>query len=402
MVSSSAPSKGLVFLLAVAVGVIAANLYYAQPLVALISQALGLAPTAAGLVVTLTQIGYGLGVLLVVPLGDIVENRRLVLAQIGLTVLGLCGLAFATELVPYFIAAFATGLGASTVQVIVPYSAHLVSEENRGRMVGSLMSGLMVGIMMSRPIASFLTDLFSWHAVFILSAAMMVLLGATLYRLLPARVPSTRGIPYSKLLGSMIHLFLESSLLRRRAIYQACVFGSFCVFWTASPLLLASPEYHFSQTQIALFALVGVAGAVAAPFAGRAADRGHGQIATAIALLASAFSFLLGLLFPPGSLAALIALVFSAVLLDAGTSSNLVLGQRAIFALAPEKRSRLNALYIATIFVGGASGSALGAWAYSTGGWKLTAWCGFLLPAIAFLCFLTEKWGRAPDSRARR
>lgn len=150
---SVAPSRRLVFLLATAVGVTAANLYYAQPLVALISRSLGLAPSAAGLVVTLTQIGYGLGVLLVVPLGDIVENRRLILTQIGLTVLGLLGLAFATEVIPYFIAAFATGLGASCVQMIVPYSAHLVPEKSRGRMVGSMMSGLMVGIMLSRPVA---------------------------------------------------------------------------------------------------------------------------------------------------------------------------------------------------------------------------------------------------------
>lgn len=395
------PSRGLVFMLAAAVGITAANLYYAQPLVALISHALGLSPGAAGLVVTLTQVGYGLGVLLVVPLGDIVENRRLVLTMIGLTVLGLLGLAFATDLIPYFAAAFATGLGASTVQVIVPYSAHLVPEEKRGQMVGSLMSGLMTGIMLSRPIASFLTDLFSWHAVFVLSAVMMTGLGFTLYKLLPPRQPVHNGIRYGTLLGSMIQMFLMIPILRRRAIYQAFVFGAFCLFWTATPLLLLSPEYHFSQTQIALYALVGVAGAVSAPFAGRAADRGLGQAATAIALISCSLAFLLSHIFTPGSLGAIVFLVISAILLDAGVSANLVLGQRAIFALPAEHRSRLNALYIATIFVGGASGSALGAWAYSRGGWSLTTWCGFLLPAAALAYFLTEYLGATKSASAR-
>lgn len=386
-----APPRKLVFLLATAVGVTAANLYYAQPLVAQISHALGLSPSLAGLVVTLTQVGYGLGVLLVVPLGDVTENRRLVLCQIAFTVMGLLGLAFATDTFTYFLAAFLTGMGASTVQVIVPYSAHLVSEENRGRMVGSLMSGLMIGIMLSRPIASFLTDLISWHAVFVVSAVMMSLLGVVLYRMLPSRMPASMGLSYKKLLGSMTHLMIEVPILRRRAIYQAFIFGAFCLFWTASPLYLANSEFHFSQMQIAIFALVGVAGAISAPFAGRAADRGLGQLATTLALSGASLSFLLSLLLPAGTWGALLLLVASAILLDAGVSANLVLGQRAIFGLHPENRSRLNALYIATIFVGGAAGSALGAWAYAHGGWHLVTLCGFCLPAAALAYFWTER-----------
>ena len=197
-------------------------------------------------------------------------------------------------------------------------------------------------------------------------------------------------MPYPQLLLSMLRLFVSTPLLRRRAIYQAFVFSAFCLFWTASPLLLSSPAFHLSQIGIAIFALVGVAGAVSAPFAGRAADRGHLRAATTLALLSCSASFVLGFLFPPGSLAALGALVASAILLDAGVSANLVLGQRAIFSLAPELRSRLNALYIATIFVGGASGSALAAWSFAVGGWHLTAACGLALPLCAFAYFITE------------
>ena len=386
-------TRGLVFLLATAVGVIAANLYYAQPLVGIISRALGLTPETAGLVVTLTQAGYGIGVLLIVPLGDIAESRRLIMAMIGIAVMGLLGLAYVTQMIPYFIAAFATGLGASTVQIIMPYAAHFAPDESRGQVVGRLTSGLMIGIMLSRPIASLLTDLFSWHAVFVLSACLMTVLGIVLYKLLPPRPPSNEDIHYRHLVMSMIHLFLNTKILRRRAIYQAFLFGSFCLFWTATPLLLAGPDFQFSQTAIAIFALVGVSGAISAPFTGKAADRGWSRGATAAAMIASSASFLIGHFFATKqSSYSVLGLVFAAILLDAGITANLVLGQRAIFTLEAQYRSRLNGLYIATIFIGGSAGSALGAWAYANGGWALTSWVGFAMPACALLYFLTENF----------
>lgn len=384
-------TQGLVVLLATAIGVIAANLYYAQPLVALISQSLGLAPEAAGLVVTLTQMGYGMGVLFIVPLGDIVETRKLLLSVMVLGVCGLMGLAFVSHPLPYFIAAFATGLGTSGVQIIMPYGAHFASDDRRGHVVGSMTSGLMIGIMLSRPVASLVSEWFGWHAVFVTAAVLMTLIAGILFRILPPRPPVIRDLHYTALLKSMAHLFTSLSVLRRRAIYQAFIFGAFCLFWTASPLLLLGPEFHLSQTAVAIFALVGVAGAVSAPFAGKAADRGFSRMATAIAMIVCMLSFLLSHMFAPGSMTALLALVLSAILLDAGVSANLVLGQRAIFALDAGLRSRLNGLYIATIFIGGASGSALGAWAYARGGWWLTSWVGFTMPALAFLFFLTEK-----------
>lgn len=385
--SLSAP---LTVLLGLAVGITVANLYYAQPLIALISSALTLDPAASGLILTLTQIGYGLGVLFIVPLGDLTENKRLILTMIGITVLGVLGLALSESIIPYFAAALLTGIGASAVQIIVPYAAGLTGEADRGRVVGNLMSGLMLGIMLSRPTASLLTDLFSWHAVFYLSAGLMIFLMGTLSLTLPKRSPPPLNMGYTKLIASMAHLFTTISLLRRRSIYQAFIFGAFCLFWTAVPLYLAGPAFHMSQTGIALFALAGVAGAVSAPFAGRLADRGYSNTATTIALLSASFSFLVPHLFPEGSTLALTPLVFSAILLDAGVSANLVVGQRAIFNLKPEYRSRLNGLYIATIFVGGGVGSSLGAWSYSHGGWMWTSWVGFLMPLAALLYFFSE------------
>ncbi len=384
-------TQGLVVLLASAIAVIAANLYYAQPLITLISASLGMPPEAAGLVVTLTQMGYGMGVLFIVPLGDIVETRRLLLSAMVLAIFGLMGLAFVTHMVPYFIAAFATGLGTSAVQIIMPYGAHFASNEQRGQVIGSMTSGLMIGIMLSRPVASLISEWLGWHAVFIVAAAMMTIIAIILYRVLPPRHPVNKDLRYGKLLKSMATLFATVTVLRRRAIYQGFLFGAFCLFWTTSPMLLLGPDFHLSQVAVAVFALVGVSGAVSAPYAGKAADRGHSRMATMIAMIGCMLAFLLNFIFAPGSVASLVALVITAIALDAGITANLVLGQRAIFALDAGLRSRLNGLYIATIFIGGASGSALGAWAYAHGGWWLTSWVGFAMPAAALLFFLTER-----------
>jgi predicted MFS family arabinose efflux permease len=253
------------------------------------------------------------------------------------------------------------------------------------------MSGIMLGIMFSRPIAGILTDLISWHAVFYLSATLMALLAATLYVFLPARAPSNRNIHYMDLLASMGTLTVKYSVLRRRAIYQGFMFAAFCLFWTATPLLLAGPDFQMSQTGIAVFALVGVGGAILAPIAGKMADRGWTKIASILAMSSGAFAFLLTHATPLGSNLSLALLTASAVLLDGGVSANLVLGQREIFSLPAEYRGRLNSLYVATIFVGGAFGSFIGAWAFARGQWNLTSWIGFTLPLTGLVYFLTER-----------
>jgi predicted MFS family arabinose efflux permease len=394
-------SRHLIVLLSIAVGVIAANLYYAQPLVAIIARSLGLEPEIAGLVMTLTQAGYCAGILFAVPLGDLLENKRLMLVMMAIVVLGLLGLAFVHQAVPYFIAAFATGLGASTVQIIVPYVAHFVSEEQRGRVVGQIMSGLMLGIMLSRPTASLLTDLLGWHAVFVLSAALMTLLALAVWRLLPERRPPASDLQFASLFRSMGRMLIDYPVLRRRALYQCCVFGAFCLFWTAVPLLLASPRFGLSQTAIAVFALVGVSGAIASPLAGRAADRGRTRSATLLWLALGVASFVVGHLAIYAGALAIPLLGVMAIALDAAVSTNLVLGQRAIFALNPALRGRLNALFIVVTFSGGAFGSAIGAWAFARGGWDLTTWIGLVLPAFALLVFLTEGLGRPATVAAK-
>lgn len=379
----------LTLLIATACGLVVANIYYAQPIAGPIGAALGMSPHAAGLVVTMSQLGYGAGLLFVVPLGDLLENRGLVTALVVASGAALA-LAAAAEDAPAFLAAAACiGLASVAVQVLVPYAAHLAPEAARGRVVGRVMSGLMLGIMLARPAASFVTAAASWRAVFAIAALAMAGLAIVLRLVLPARRPGP-GAGYGALLASMAGLARHSPALRRRALYHACLFGSFSLFWTTAPLLLAG-TYRMTQTGIALFALAGVAGAVSAPIAGWAGDKGWSRPATRLAILATGCAFALSRLGDVGSGWSLAALVAAAVLLDFGVTANLVLGQRAIFQLGAEHRARLNGLYMATFFAGGALGSAAGGWAFAQGGWSLASWCGLALPALALAYHATER-----------
>ena len=387
---SDSSASWLTLLFAAACGLVVANLYYAQPLVAPISAALGISPELAGLIVTLTQVGYGIGLLFIVPLADIVENRRLITMLLAACAIALAVAAVSRNAAVFFAAAAGIGLTAVAVQVLVPFAAHLAPEARRGRVVGNVMSGLLLGIMLARPVASLVTSFWGWHAIFAASAVITAVVAAVLSRVLPTRQPAHR-LRYAELVGSMWGLLMSHEVLRRRAAYQAFLFSAFSLFWTTVPLLLAGPEFGLGQRGIALFALVGVAGAVAAPIAGRLADRGLMRPVTAIALTLVALAFLMSRAGLHGSPLALVVLTVAAIVLDFGVSANLVVGQRAIYSLGAEYRSRLNGLFMAVFFAGGAIGSAVGAWAYANGGWSEASWIGFALPLGAFLYFLTER-----------
>ncbi len=375
-------STAMVWLLAISTGLIVANLYYAQTLVGPIATTTGLMPQAAGLIVTLTQIGYCLGLLFIVPLGDMIENRRLVCGALLLTSFALLAAAFAGSAWMFLGASLCIGLGSVAAQVLVPFAAHLSQEATRGKTVGKVVSGLLIGIMLARPAASLVADHFGWHAIFLFGAVAMLALAMLLRWRLPVRVP-TAMLAYPKLLCSMWQLFCTTTVLRRRAAYQAGMFGAFSLFWTTVPLVLAAPSFHLSLTSIAIFALVGMAGAIASPVAGRLADRGHTGIATTVALLLGVGAFALPLLVPGSRTLALAVLVVASILLDMGVAANLVLGQRAIFSLDAETRSRMNGVFLAIFFGGGALGSALGGWMYAAHGWHATLLLGAAFAALA-------------------
>ena len=390
-------SPGMVWLFAVATGLIVANLYYAQTLIGPISRATGLDPSAAGLIVTLTQVGYCLGLLFIAPLGDLVENRRLIFIALLTSAVALLAASATSNPNLFLLAAFCIGLGTVAAQIIVPFAAHMSRPETRGQTVGKVMSGLLMGIMLARPVASLIADALNWHAVFVISAVSTTALAFLLRAWLPQRHPNS-GLHYFKLLGSMWHLLKTTPILCRRGAYQACMFGAFSLFWTSVSLELTGPYFHLSQTGVAIFALVGVAGAIASPIAGKRADQGKSQSTTFIAFSLGTLGFLLPLAIQANRLVDLGVLVLTSILLDMGVSASLVTGQRAIFALPAEIRARLNGLYIALFFMGGAIGSSLGAWMFAAHGWRGVLWAGLVFPLVALCIFASEPGVRSTFS----
>ena len=382
-------SPGMVWLFAVATGLIVANLYYAQTLIGPISRDTGLDPGAAGLIVTLTQIGYCLGLLFIVPLGDLLENRRLIFIALLTTAVALLCASATSNANLFLFACFCIGLGSVAAQIVVPFAAHMSRPETRGKTVGKVMSGLLMGIMLARPVSSLVADAFGWHAIFILSALGTIALAFLLRARLPQRRPES-GLHYFALLGSMWHLLKTTPVLRRRAAYQACMFGAFSLFWTCVSLELTGPEFKLSQSGVAIFALVGVAGAITSPIAGHRADQNKSHSTTFIALALGVVAFAMPLLIHSTPLVNLGVLVATSIVLDMGVSANLVTGQRAIFALPPEIRSRLNGLYMALFFMGGALGSSLGGWMFAAHGWTGVLWTGLAFPLTALCIFATE------------
>lgn len=398
--AGSKPISGwILFLLAAACGLIVANLYYSQTLVGPISAATGLTSGASGLIVTLTQIGYVLGLLFIVPLSDIMENRRLVATFLIVAFFALATASFATSAPLFLAASMLIGLGSVVAQILVPYATYLASGSHQGRVVGNVMSGLLLGIMFARPIASFIAGLWKWQAVFALSAAAIALLTILLYRVLPERKPEP-ALSYGTLIVSLGSLWKQTPILRRRAVYQACLFGVFSLFWTVVPLYLAD-EFGMTQQGIAWFALAGVGGAIAAPIAGRLADKGWTRFLTGLAMIVAASSCTLAYLVHGHSAASLVLLVLAAILLDMAVSGNLVLGQRVVYSLSNEAKGRLNGLFMAVFFIGGAVGSSLGGWSYTRGGWSFTSLIGIIVPLLALIYFFTEnRAGIKRDSAA--
>lgn len=377
-------TRGLVILFAFCCGAIVANLYYAQPIVELIAPALGLSPEHAGLIVSLTQIGYAAGLLFLVPLADLLENRRLMMISVAVAGVSLL-LAAITEHPGIFLGlSLLVGFSSVAVQMLIPLAAHLAPEHSRGQVVGNIMGGLLLGILLARPLASLIADHFGWRCVFYVAAAVMLFILFVIALNIPRRQPDHRA-SYGQLMASLVTLLRRYPALRQRAVYQGLMFAAFSLFWTASPIYLAR-VHSLSQSQIALFALVGAVGAASAPLAGRLADAGHTRKATLLALALAPLSLLFGLL-QPGT--TVIGLALTGILLDFAVQMNMVLGQRTIYALDPASRGRLNALYMTVIFVGGAIGSALAGALYESAGWHGVALAGAALPGAALLVFLS-------------
>jgi len=377
-------SSSAILLMAVACGVMVANLYYAQTLIDVIGPEIGMSASVAGFITTLTQLGYGVGLFLVVPLADLFENRRIVLISIVATIFGCIAIALSDGPGSFLIASILTGVGATGVQVLVPLASHLAPSERQGRVVGTVMSGLLFGIMLSRPIANFLAGSLGWRAIFLLSAALMTLVAVALLRACPPRAPKG-GMRYRAVLASTCAQLVQHRVVRMRAFYQACMFAAFNLFWTAAPLSLIH-DFGLGHAGIGAFALAGAAGALVAPVAGWLADHRLTQPASLGALIALTMGFLLA----DWTVAAgsLIGFTIMAVLIDGAVQISQITGQKLIFSIDPHARGRINAAYMTVMFVVGALGSVIGSVTYEAGGWSASAMAGIAIGGFATLVFV--------------
>jgi predicted MFS family arabinose efflux permease len=379
-------SRGLVALLALACGATVANLYYIQPLLSVVGHDFGVSDGVAGLLVTFAQVGYVAGLALLVPLGDITRRRRLICTILLGTAAALAACAAAPSFGVLSAALIAVGALSVVAQIIVPLASTLAGPEERGQVVGTVMSGLLIGILSARTLSGLVAQLGGWRLVFVLAAGAMVILSLTLARTLPA-VPQTEAVSYRAVLRSVITLIAEEPLLRHRMVLGALGFACFSVLWTSIAFLLSAPPYGYDEGVIGLFGLAGAAGALIAPVAGGLADRGHGRFALG--------GFLLILLAGWGLLAlgrsSLIALIIGIIVLDLGVQGAHISNQTAIYRLRPEARSRLTTAYMISMFLGGISGSTLSTTLYAAAGWTAICALGSALAAGAILIFAMRR-----------
>ncbi len=380
------PGFWIVLSLAIACGATVANVYYAQPLVGPISETFHLNISASGLIVTMIQVGYVVGLLFLVPLGDLVENKRLILTMLCGLFASLVAAALSAQIWIFIASSLLLGLTATATQMLVPVAGHLAPEHIRGKVVGTVISGLLFGVLLARPVSTLIGGSLGWRAVYEISAAIVCATIIMLAYMLPKRYPAP-GVNYARLIGSLGHLLLTQPVLQRRGAYQACLFAAFTLFWTSVPLLLQAPPFSLGHFALSAVLLSGAAGAFVAPYVGHLADRGHGQSVTGIAIALVALCFVLIWIDGSSSVAAFVA---AGVALDAGSQANLVIGQREIFNLGHDIRSRLNALYLAMSFLGGAVGSALTGYAVTHGGVVTVSILGLGFTLVALAVFATE------------
>jgi predicted MFS family arabinose efflux permease len=374
-----------VLVLAVACGATVANLYYAQPLLDVIARDFGVSPAAAGLLVTASQIGYAVGLVLLVPLGDLLDRRRMVPRMLLVTGAALALAAVAPSFAVLAAAIGVIGITSVVAQVLVPLAGTLAADHERGRVVGNVMSGLLLGILLARTASGLIAEVGGWRLVYVIAAGLMLATAAVLRRTLP-NTPRATDLSYGALLRSVGELVVTEPTLRRRMAYGALGMASFSVLWTAVSFLLSGPPYDYSEGTIGLFGLAGLVGAGAAQRAGRLADQGRGHAATGAFLVAIAAAW--GLLaLGRTSLAALIAGV---VLLDLGIQGQHILNQSTIYALRADARSRVTTAYMASNFLFGALGSAGASLAWSAGGWGAVSALGIGLAMLGLLVWVHE------------
>lgn len=366
----------VLWLMTIATGLCVANLYYCQPLLHQMQESFNVTPAQMGAIPTLTQLGYAVGILFLIPLGDQIEKRKLVVIATIISSLTLVGMAASPNLITATLMSFLIGASTMTPQFIIPFAVHLAPAEKRGRVLGMVMSGLLLGILLARTVAGFVGAEYGWRFMFYLAAGVLIVFSIILRAILPKSEPSYKG-SYVALIKSVWSLVTEQAVLRESMIFGSMLFGAFSAFWATLIYLMESPAFHLGARAVGLFGLLGAAGALTAPVIGRLSDKKSPRSAIMIGFVLMALSFIIYITLGQNSL---IALSVGVLLMDIGLQGSHVSNQSRVFSLIPEARSRLNTAYMFSYFIGGALGSWLGTWS-----WSLYGWTGVCSSALAMI-----------------
>ena len=373
--------RSIVLLMSLASGLAVANVYYAQPLLDVLANEFGIGHARIGAVITLTQIGYGIGLLVVVPLGDLVDRRRLVIGQSLLSVVALGVVTLAPTAAIFLAGIAAVGVVAVVTQLFVAHASALAPPAERGHVVGTVTSGIITGILLARVVSGLLSDLLGWRAVYALSAVANLVVVALLILALPAQPRAGSHMSYVALIGSVFRLLMEERVLRIRAVLALLIFTAMTILWTPMVLPLREPPFLLTHGEIGLFGLAGLVGALGAARSGRLADSGHAQRTTGVALVLMLVSWL-----PSAMLSdSLWGLLVGVLLIDFGLQSVHVANQSLIYRVRPEAQSRLTAAYMVFYSIGCALGSMVSTLVYARAGWAAVCLLGACVSALALV-----------------
>ncbi|CAG9413465.1 MULTISPECIES: MFS transporter [Providencia] len=373
-------TTGLTLLMAIATGLVVASNYYAQPLLDTIALQFNLTTNMAGFIVTAAQLGYAVGLLFLVPLGDLFERKKLIIVMTTLSASGLLITALSDNIWQILLGTALTGLFSVVAQVLVPMAASIAKPHQRGKAVGTIMSGLLLGILLARTISGGVAMIGGWRAIYWVAFGLMMILVLVLALKLP-RYHQKTDLNYFQLICSIGRLFFTTPVLGTRALLGALTFANFALLWTAMAFLLASPPFNYSEGTIGLFGLVGAAGALMATQAGRLVDKGKGKLITTLGLVLLLLSWI-----PIGMAKySLIAFIIGVLVLDLAVQAVHVTNQSTLYRIMPEARNRLTAGYMTSYFIGGALGSLLSGYAYEHAGWLGVAISGAVLTGISLI-----------------